>query len=255
MNKVQKTTNKGQLATVDASVFQMEKVSGFEEVTGMGDLALPFLRVLSQLSAQCNKTSNGYVEGSEPGMIYNTVSKQLSDGEKGVDVIPCYYKKEYVEWDASQQGKLIAVHPSDFDLTQTERDANYILRMKDSGNVIKETVQYYVIALGDDGPSQAVISMAGTQLKASKGWLSMMMGIRMHGKDGAFNPPMFSHVYTLTTVPQSNAKGTWFGWSIAKKETIKDASIYEEARKFAEAASQIKVSHEEHVQASTAKSY
>ena len=42
MNKVQKTTNKGQLATVDASVFQMEKVSGFEEVTGMGDLALPF---------------------------------------------------------------------------------------------------------------------------------------------------------------------------------------------------------------------
>ena len=54
MNKVQKATNKGQLATVDASVFQMEPVSGFEEGSGMGDLALPFLRVLSQLSAQCN---------------------------------------------------------------------------------------------------------------------------------------------------------------------------------------------------------
>jgi hypothetical protein len=127
--------------------------------------------------------------------------------------------------------------------------------MKDSGNVIKETVQYYVIALGGDGPSQAVISMAGTQLKASKNWLSMMMGIRMQGKNGAFNPPMYSHIYTLTTIPQSNAKGTWFGWSVSKKETIKDASTYEEARKFAEAASQIKVTHEEEVQTSTAKSY
>ena len=255
MNKVQKTTNKGQLATVDASVFQMEKVSGFEEVTGMGDLALPFLRVLSQLSAQCNKTSNGYVEGSEPGMVYNTVSKQLSDGEKGVDVVPCYYKKEYVEWDASQQGKLIAVHPSDFDLTQTERDANYILRMKNSGNVIKETVQYYVVATGEDGPNQAVISMAGTQLKASKNWLSMMLGIRMPGKDGPFNPPMYSHIYTLKTIPQSNAKGTWFGWSVSKKETVTDASNYNEARKFAQAASKINVTHEEESQSSTAKSY
>ena len=41
----------------------------------------------------------------------------------------------------------------------------------------------------------------------------------------------------------------------ALKETIKDASTYEEARKFAEAASQIKVTHEEEVQTSTAKSY
>ncbi len=255
MNKVQKTTNKGQLATVDASVFQMEPVSGFEEVSGMGDLALPFLRVLSQLSAQCNKTSNGYVEGSEPGMIYNTVSKELFDGEEGVDVIPCYYKKEYVEWDASQQGKLVAVHPNDFDLSQTERDANYILRMKNSGNVIKETVQYYVVATGEDGPNQAVISMAGTQLKASKNWLSMMLGIRMPGKDGPFNPPMYSHIYTLKTIPQSNAKGTWFGWSVSKKETVTDASNYNEARKFAQAASKINVTHEEETQSSTAKSY
>ena len=97
--------------------------------------------------------------------------------------------------------------------------------------------------------------MAGTQLKASKGWLSMMMGIRMQGKNGAFNPPMYSHIYTLTTVPQSNAKGTWFGWNVSKKETIKDGSTYEEARKFAEAASQIKVAHEEEAQTSTAKSY
>lgn len=164
-------------------------------------------------------------------------------------------QKEYVEWDASQQGKLVAVHPTDFDLSQTERDANYILRMKDSGNVIKETVQYYVIALGGDGPSQAVISMAGTQLKASKNWLSMMMGIRMQGKNGAFNPPMYSHIYTLTTIPQSNAKGTWFGWSVSKKKQSKMHPLMRRLESLLKQRSQIKVTHEEEVQTSTAKSY
>ena len=257
MNKVQKTTDKGQLTTIDANIFQSEKISGFEDVKGMSDYSLPFLRALSQVSHQCNKTSNNYVEGAEPGMIYHTTTGILYDGEKGVDVIPCYYRKEYVEWDASQQGKLIATHPDTFDLSQTERDANYIRRMKDSGNVIKETVHYYVILLNGNGPTQAVVTMSGTQIKASKNWMSMMLGIQLQGKEGPFNPPMFSHIYTLKTIPQSNAKGTWFGWTISKKETITDPAVYETARSFAKMASKdrMNVSNEEEVQSLPSSSY
>ena len=257
MNKVQKTTDNGQLTTLDSNIFQSEKISGFEDVQGMSDYSLPFLRVLSQLSHQCIKTSNNYVEGAEPGMIYHTVSGSLYDGEKGVDVIPCYYKKEYVEWHASQQGKLIATHPSDFDLSKTERDANYIRRMKDGGNVIKETVQYYVISLNGEGTSQAVISMSGTQIKASKNWMAMMLGIQLQGKQGPFNPPMFSQIYTLKTIPQSNSKGAWFGWSISKKKTVTNPAIYDTARAFAQMASKNKlnVSHEDEGQATPSSSY
>ena len=65
---------------------------------GQDDLALPFLKILGQLSPEVNKRDGKYVEGAEPGMIYNSVTGELFNGEQGVQVIPCYYKLEYVEW-------------------------------------------------------------------------------------------------------------------------------------------------------------
>ena len=65
---------------------------------GQDDLALPFLKILGQLSPEVNKRDGKYVEGAEPGMIYNSVTGELFNGEQGVPVIPCYYKLEYVEW-------------------------------------------------------------------------------------------------------------------------------------------------------------
>ena len=62
------------------------------------DLALPFLKVLGQLSPEINKRDGKYVRGAEPGMILNSVTKELFDGSKGIDVIPCFYKREYLEW-------------------------------------------------------------------------------------------------------------------------------------------------------------
>ena len=65
---------------------------------GHEDLALPFLKILGQLSPEVNKRDGKYVQGAEPGMIYNSVTNELFDGEKGVEVIPCHYKLEYIEW-------------------------------------------------------------------------------------------------------------------------------------------------------------
>ena len=31
-------------------------------------------------------------------MIYNSVTGDLYDGDKGIDVIPAFYKLEYLEW-------------------------------------------------------------------------------------------------------------------------------------------------------------
>ena len=43
------------------------------------DLALPFLKILGQLSPEVNKRDGKYVEGAEPGKIINTVTNQLYD--------------------------------------------------------------------------------------------------------------------------------------------------------------------------------
>ena len=70
---------------------------GFENMT-QEDMALPFVRILGQLSPQVTDGDAKYIDGAKPGMIYNTVTSELFDGKKGFKVIPCYYKKDYPEW-------------------------------------------------------------------------------------------------------------------------------------------------------------
>ena len=94
MNEVTKKENS---SVALASMFEDDQAGGMQGM-GSDDFAMPFLRVLGQLSPETNKRDAKYIEGAEPGMIFNTVTKQTYDGEKGINIIPCYYKREYVEW-------------------------------------------------------------------------------------------------------------------------------------------------------------
>ena len=78
-------------------LFEEDSSSGFENVKSTS-LALPILKLLQNGSGEAQKRNQNYVEGSEPGMLLNTVTKKLYDGAKGVSVIPCHYKLEYQEW-------------------------------------------------------------------------------------------------------------------------------------------------------------
>ena len=252
MNKVQKTTDNA-VATVDTNMFlaDAQTQSGLENINSADDQALPFLKVLSQLSPQCNKASNGYVEGAEPGMIYNTVSGTLFDGEQGIDVIPCHYKREFIEWGERGKGSgaPVAIHGADYDISQAPRDANFQNKLP-NGNVIDETANHYVMVVGENGYEQALITMKATQRKVSRKWNSMMLGLKLQGKNGPFTPPSYSHIYKLKTVPQSNSKGTWFGWDIQKIGPVKDQGMYEAAKSFTLSVSKnaVKVSHEQEPQ-------
>lgn len=259
MNKIQKTT-KNEVVTMDTNMFMAdaETQSGLENVSSTEDLALPFLKVLSQLSGQCNKTSNNYVEGAEPGMIYNTVSGSLYDGEQGIDIVPCHYKREFIEWGerGTGSGAPVAIHGAEFDLSQAPRDSNYQNRMS-NGNVIDETANHYVLVVSEGGYEQALVTMKATQRKVSRKWNSMMLGLKMQGKNGPFTPPSYSHVYKLRTVPQSNSKGTWFGWDVSKTGPVNDKSVYDAAKSFSQAVGKdtVKVSHEEEAQTASSNAY
>ena len=213
------------------SMFEQDANTSFSNMD-TDDYALPFLRVLGQLSPECNKRDAKYIDGAEPGMIFNTVTKQLYDGENGVNIIPCYYKREYVEWSDRGEGTSapIAIHSVESGIIKdTTRDAGYKDRLP-NGNYLENTASYFVTI--DDGTS-ALISMKSTQLKVSRSWNSMMNSIKLKGKNGMFTPAMYSHVYNLKTVQQSNDKGTWFGWSIEKVGPVQDKDLYEAAKSFA----------------------
>ena len=71
--------------------------TGFDNVDSKS-LALPFLKVLGQLSPQVTQGDAQFMPQARAGMIYNTVTDELYDGSQGIFVIPCFYKLEYIEW-------------------------------------------------------------------------------------------------------------------------------------------------------------
>ena len=217
-----------------AGMFEADAQNGLENMDQQ-DLALPFLRILGQLSPQVNKRDSKYVEGAEPGMIYNTVTGELYNGEKGINVIPAHYKREYVEWQDRGEGAgaPVGVHAATSAIVQeASRDSIGKDRLK-NGNYLENTASYFVIICKEDSAETALITMKSTQLKVSRTWNSMMSGLKLQGKNGLFTPPMFSHVYNLKTVQQSNDKGTWFGWAVSKVGPVQNQSLYEQAKGFA----------------------
>ena len=226
--QVAKRENAGALAT---NVFEADAGQGIANIK-QEDLALPFLKVLGQLSPEVNTRDAKYVKGAQPGMIINTVTAELYDGEKGIDVLPVYYKRQYIEWQdrGESKGAPVNIYDAGDDIPKTTRDKGNKDRLA-NGNYLENTVSHFVILLGKT-PTTALISMKATQLKISRKWNSMMMGIKMQGKNGLFTPPTYSHIYKLKTVQQSNDKGTWFGWDVSKVGPITDKGIYEIAKSF-----------------------
>ena len=247
MNQVA-TKKEGALAT---NIFEADADKGAQNIS-QEDLALPFLKVLGQLSPEVNKRDGKYVEGAEPGKIINTVTNELYDS---INVMPVFYKRQYVEWQdrGTSTGAPVAIHEADSDIVSTTtRDKSFKDRLP-NGNYLENTANHFVILLGSS-PTTALLSMKATQLKVSRKWNSMMMGIKMQGKNGLFTPPTYSHIYNLSTVQMSNDKGTWFGWDVSKVGAVKDRNMYDMAKSFAESVGKGEIEAKPEAQEQTKKS-
>jgi hypothetical protein len=227
-----------------ATAFEEDASSSFAGMN-QDDFALPFLRLLTNTSPEV-----GEIDGALPGMIYNSVTGQLYDGKKGIQVIPCAYVRQYIEWAprGSGSGAPIHIYPSTSDiLSRTHREPGENKDYLDNGNYIENTANHYVMVVDENGvPAPALIVMKSTQLKKSRKWNSMMQSVKLQGKNGLFTPPMYSQLYRLTTQAESNDKGKWFGWEVERIGTVEDEGVYQIAKAFAQSVSsgQVKTKHE-----------
>jgi len=250
MNQVAKKKETA-VALFDSSVFEADAHDGLDNVS-QADLALPFLKVLSQLSPELET-----VEGARAGMIYNTVTNQVYDGAKGIEVIPCHYERKYIEWAprGSGSGGPINVYPATSDImNKTFRKPGDFKDYLENGNYVETSAQHYVLVVEDDNVTPALIVMKATQLKKSRKWNSMLMTIKMNGKNGPFTPPSYSHVYRLMTSKESNDKGTWYGWEVERIGPVENAMHYATAKTFALSVKQgeVNVKHENEGEAKAA---
>ena len=218
-----------------AGLFEADAQKGFENVK-TESLAPPILKLLQNGSSEAQKRNQNYIEGAEPGMFLNTVTKQLYDGDKGIQVIPCHYKLEFQEWAdyGTGSGRPENIFPDSSDvLEKTTKGPDGKDRLQ-NGNYILTVGQHFVIIVGDKGSETAMISMSSSQGKVSRKWNSMMKSISLDGKDGPYTPPSFSHIYRLSSVLNTGKGNQWYGYNVEKVGMLEDAKMYERAKKFYE---------------------
>ena len=239
-NEVAIKQQAGAVASLNIEQFADE---GFDNVDS-NSLALPFLKVLGQLSPQVTQGDSQFIAEARPGMIYNTVTNELYDGSKGIRVIPCFYKLEYLEWKDRDKGAVapINVYPADSDImSKTTRDEKGKDRLE-NGNYVEETASHYIMVVEPDKSSTALLTMKSTQRKKSKKWNSMMMSVTAKKKDGGiYKPATFTQVYNLKSVLEKNNLGSWYGWDIQHVGAVPNKTLLDAAHDFYKSCSGGKV--------------
>lgn len=215
------------------------------EGSDKSSFAIPFLVMLQANSPQVKD-----IKEAKAGMILNTITGELYDK---VNVVPCGFARRYVRWAPRQKGGGYKgdVNPIDVETGKVPgmSQHNGMLLMDVPQGVVNpfdkdgkpeydhlaDTRNHFVLVQASTGAwSPALIAMASTQIKKSKAWMSRIKGIELvNPRTGKpYNPPSFSHIYTLGAAEEKNAKGSWYGFTIDVNKPIDDANLYAAAKTF-----------------------
>lgn len=190
-------------------------------------MAIPFLTILQALSPQLET-----VAGAKQGMIVDSISNELFTE---LEVVPCGYKRSYLRWADREAGGGFKGEYSALDIEAGRVEG--VGRSPEGrptleGDLLSDTRTHYVLYKDKSGSwKPAVISMASTQIKKSKRWMTLIQGKELRRADGTpFTPPSFAYVYKFTTQKEENAKGRWYGWSVIDSRQVEDSELYARAK-------------------------
>lgn len=204
----------------------------------MSDYKVPFITIVQKLSPQMVETDAKYNETARDGMVVNTVSGKIFEARAskngGITVIAVNRVTEYLEW-APNRGGLVAVHLNESILAQTKKGTGNDDK-KDflpNGNQIATTSKWFCLFKEDeDKYIPVVISMASSNLKHSRNWLTLISNERIDNPKGgpALQPAMYYRHWNLTTVPEVKDKNTYYAWTASPGEVVKKKAVYAEAK-------------------------
>lgn len=246
------TQNEVTIATTNAlaladDMFAADAGSGMEGATSES-FAIPFLSVLQKGSPQVDEASGAAVEGAKAGMLWDNVAGRMFDGKAGVTIVPCAYRRVFLRWaPKGSQG-------SGF---KGEMSADQVASMRAAGQIvdldgrlyiplpdgtvndkkcdrISDTRNHYVLLVDAESGAwvEALLSLTSTQIKKSKMLMSALASVKLNGPAGMYTPPTFANMVRLTTIPESNDKGTWFGTKFELSGRVNRAELYAAAKAF-----------------------
>lgn len=172
------------------------------ETASVKDMAIPFLKILQDLSPEIKKSKAEYIEGAEAGLICNTVTSELNES---VAVVPCFYQFVVNEWKPNRGG-YVATH-----LEASES----LAKARNNGNDFVDTANWYCLIRNKSGDwTWGVIAMSSTALKHSRKLMTRLQSFKMNGKNGPFTPPSYAHILELSTAVETKDNNEWFNWKV-----------------------------------------
>jgi len=183
----------------------------------VNDMEVPFVRLAHPMSGAMQKAKPEFIKELRAGEIYNTITKQIWDPEKGITVIPVHQETIYTH---KADEKIIGR----FTMADTE-----LATLLKSDN-------FYCVIIDDDGSTQkAVIDFRSTGLKVSRRWKTQISMQKVQDSKGNYRtPPLYGVMWNFTGVDEANDRGSWSSWSISKLGVVDRADVFAEAKKFRE---------------------
>jgi len=226
-SQLAKKADAGALATIS---LRGDSKKGAEEIK-QDDVSTPILKILHQLSPECNERDAKYVQGSKPGMIYASSFGSLIDGEgKGIDVVVSHVQTRYPEWQerGDSASAPVGTHmhiPTD---AVEERNGRYRLP---NGNYVEKTAYFYVIVLMDGESRPAVITMRSSNLSPARELNNLITNLRVSDDKGTFQPAAYSALFNLKTVGKTAGSKSWHVYKPSKVRMLdvsnkSDADLY-----------------------------
>lgn len=182
---------------------------GSENVT-TDDIVIPRLEVIQALSPAVKDGDPGFIDGARPGMLMNSVTKQVYGKE--VMVVPVFYTKQWLVWKKRKdennkplEGGFFGAYNSPMEAEDRKQqeggDENHI--------EIIDTPQHLCLLINPTGGTvdEVMISMPRTKAKISRAWNSM---VRLAGGD------RFSRVYRIASQLEKKTQGDYYNFVVAQ---------------------------------------
>lgn len=231
------------VAAKGAIDFAADAGSGLEG-TGAESFAIPMLMILQQLSPQVVKASGKFIQGAEAGMFYESIGDVLADGNKGIQIIFCAYRRVYLRFDKDDKyrGELAPEAVSRGQMAGQYIDVKGKLYVAgadgkvdvDESDVLQDCRNHYILIVDPKTGDwrQALLSCRSTQIKKSRMLMTALASIKVKIEGGTVMPPTYASIVRATTVPESNDEGDWFGWQFKLEGFVESKELYNAAKKF-----------------------
>jgi len=192
----------------DISIVTSTMPAHIKEGSGMGNenvtsehISVPRVKLLQKMNNEVDPNHSEYIKDAKEGDFINTVTGE--NYGSSLIVVNTHFKEEYVVWrKRTEGGGLVGNFTSRPDAEQYLADNGLDVDKHD----ITQTHIHTLLRLDEE--TQAVSDIpflfdcASSKLKVSRDWNVQLL--KLGGKVNRF-----SYMWRMSSVPQSNAKGTW----------------------------------------------